>query len=53
MTELFESGGSEVYDFNAVYTVVETDGVLRVASIAHDELPELRAALAGAGDGDR
>lgn len=36
-----------VYDFNALYTLVRADGGLRIAAIAHDELPKLQAALQG------
>ena len=45
--ELRRGDGSVVYDFTAVYTVVEQDGALRICGIAHDELPKLEAALAG------
>jgi hypothetical protein len=34
-----------IYDFTAVYTLVGTDEGLRIVSIAHDELPKLRAAM--------
>ncbi len=43
--------GSAVYDFTAIYTVVEIGGALRIAGIAHDELPKLQAAVAGDRDG--
>jgi len=36
---------SAVYEFTAVYTVIEAAGALRVAAIAHDELPKLTAAM--------
>lgn len=38
---------STVYDFRAVYTLVRVDGRLRIAAIAHDELPRLQQAMAG------
>jgi hypothetical protein len=34
-----------IYDFAAVYTLVRTEGQLRIVSVAHDELPKLRAAM--------
>ena len=34
-----------IYDFVAVYTLVRIEGRLRIVSIAHDELPKLRAAM--------
>ena len=34
-----------IYDFVAVYTLVRIEGQLRIVSIAHDELPKLRAAM--------
>jgi hypothetical protein len=36
-----------IYDFAAVYTLVRIEGQLRILSIAHDELPKLRAAMTG------
>jgi hypothetical protein len=44
--QLRREDGSAVYDFTAVYTLARVDGALRVAAIAHDELPKLQAALA-------
>jgi len=43
--------GSTVYDFTAIYTVIKTGGSCRIAAIAHDELPKLRAAMGGDRDG--
>ena len=37
--------GSDVYDFTSVYTLAHSDGSLRIAAVAHDELPKLTAAL--------
>jgi hypothetical protein len=34
-----------IYDFAAVYTLARTEGQLRIVSVAHDELPKLRAAM--------
>jgi hypothetical protein len=42
---LHREGGDSVYDFTAVYTLIRIDGRLRIASIAHDELPALQAAI--------
>jgi hypothetical protein len=38
-----------VYDFEASYTLVASDGGLRISAIAHNEVPKLRAALADRG----
>lgn len=46
--ELRREDATVVYGFNAVYTVVEVDGALRICGIAHDELPKLEAALGAA-----
>ena len=45
--ELQRADGSVVYRFTAIYTVVTLDGIRRIASVTHDELPQLQAALAG------
>ncbi len=42
--KLRREDGSAVYHFTAIYTLVAVDGAWRVAGIAHDELPKLRAA---------
>jgi hypothetical protein len=34
-----------IYDFAAVYTLMRTEGQLRIVSVAHNELPKLRAAM--------
>lgn len=44
---LHSSSGELIYDFTAVYTVVESDVGPRIIAVAHDEMPKLRAALAG------
>ena len=45
---LQRADGSTVYEFTAIYTVVTGDDhAMRVAAIAHDELPKLGAALSG------
>ncbi len=41
---VLDGAGAELYDFHALYTLVEIDGELRVAAIAHDEIPRLREA---------
>jgi hypothetical protein len=43
--DLRGKGDRPIYNFTAVYTVVRTEGQLRIVSIAHDELPKLRTAL--------
>ncbi|HEY7875790.1 MAG TPA: hypothetical protein VIG64_11785 [Actinomycetota bacterium] len=42
---LRDADDREVYDFHAVYTLVEREGALRIAAIAHDELPQIMALL--------
>ena len=44
--ELHDDAGQLLYDFEAAYTLVEIDGELRIAAIAHDEIPRYRACLA-------
>jgi hypothetical protein len=44
--ELLDSAGSPLYAFDASYTLVEAEGDLRIAALAHNELPPLRACLA-------
>ncbi len=36
--------GAPIYDFTAVYTVVESTDGLRIVAITHDELPKITAA---------
>jgi hypothetical protein len=36
---LRDDSGSDLYDFLVLYTLVEIDGALRIAAIAHDEIP--------------
>ena len=43
--ELQRTDGGKIYDFTAIYTLVDVGGSLRIAGIAHDELPKLEAAL--------
>ncbi len=43
--QLQRDDGSAVYDVTAVYTVVEVEGARRIVAIAHNELPELGAAM--------
>lgn len=46
---LLRTDNSPVYDFEASYTLVTSHGRLRISAIAHNEVPKLRAALAGRG----
>jgi hypothetical protein len=46
---LLAADGATVYEFDACYTLVEADGRLVIAAIAHNELPQLSAALARPG----
>jgi hypothetical protein len=41
--QLHDAEGNDLYDFHAVYTLVEADGGTRVAALAHDELPRALA----------
>jgi hypothetical protein len=43
---LRDASGSELYDFHALYTLVEVGGVLRIAAIAHDEVPRAQEFMA-------
>ena len=43
---LLHADRSPVYEFEACYTLVVSQGRLQIAAIAHNELPKLRAALA-------
>jgi hypothetical protein len=43
---LADGGGRSLYEFEAAYTLVQTDGGLRIAAIAHNELPRYRTCLA-------
>lgn len=47
--ELRDGAGQLLYDFEAAYTLAEIDGDLRIAAIAHDEIPRYRACLARLG----
>jgi hypothetical protein len=42
---LRDAADQEVYDFRALYMLVEEDGALRIAAIAHDELPKIMRLL--------
>ena len=43
--ELYDDGDGTLYDFQAAYTLVAVDGGLRIAALAHNELPRIRARL--------
>ena len=43
---LEDAAGEDLYDFRAIYTLVESDGSLRVGALAHDEIPRLLASTA-------
>jgi hypothetical protein len=45
--DLRDRAETSLYDFTAVYTLAEIGGNLRIAAIAHNELPRLRAHLNG------
>jgi hypothetical protein len=43
--ELRDAAGRQLYRFEATYSLVEINGKLRIAALAHNELPKLRACL--------
>ena len=45
--DLRDRADSSLYNFTAVYTLIEIGRNLRIAAIAHNELPRLRAQLNG------
>jgi len=44
--ELRDGEGGSLYDFQAIYTLAEIDGALRISAIAHNEIPRYRECLA-------
>jgi hypothetical protein len=42
---LQDASGGPIYTFDATYTLADVDGQLRIAAIAHNETPRLRAAI--------
>lgn len=46
--ELLDGAGRALYDFVALYTLARVEGRLRIAAIAHNEIPRYREALARA-----
>lgn len=44
--ELRDGEGGSLYDFQAMYTLAEIDGALRISAIAHNEIPRYRECLA-------
>ena len=43
---LHDSAGRDLYDFEATYTLAEIEGALRVAALAHNEIPRYEACVA-------
>lgn len=43
---LCDGSGAGLYDFRALYTLVEVDGGLRIAALAHDEIPRVQEFMA-------
>lgn len=41
--QLADAGGADLYDFHAVYTLVDAGGATRIAALAHDEVPRALA----------
>jgi hypothetical protein len=46
---LYDAVGRLLYDFNAAYTLASVGGVLRIAALAHNEVPRYRECLARLG----
>lgn len=42
---LIDDAAEDLYVFEVFYTLAHSEGTLRVAALAHDELPKLRAAF--------
>lgn len=45
--QLEDARGDDLYDFHAVYTLVDSNGATRIAALAHDELPRALGFAAG------
>ncbi len=43
---LHTATGERLYDFEAIYTVAQTDGAFHIVAIAHNELPQYQACFA-------
>jgi len=43
---LADASGQPLYEFDALYTLAESEGTLRISTIAHNEVPQLRACFA-------
>lgn len=41
--QLEDADGADLYDFHAVYTLVEAGGATKIGALAHDELPRALA----------
>jgi hypothetical protein len=47
---LRDGSGGDLYDFHALYTLVEVEGELRIGAIAHDEVPRAQDFMARRSD---
>jgi hypothetical protein len=43
--EMHDGSGNSLYDFHAIYTLVEINDALRISAISHNEMPRYRACL--------
>jgi hypothetical protein len=43
---LHDAAGRPLYDFDATYSLAKINGAVRIAAIAHNEIPRYRACLA-------
>lgn len=39
--QLHDASGTDLYDFHAVYTLVESEGAWKISALAHDELVQV------------
>lgn len=47
------AAGSRLYEFTALYTLIDSDGRLRITAIAHDEVAQARGRTRTPGSGER
>jgi hypothetical protein len=45
--QLESADGKDLYDFHAVYTLVDAEGETKIGALAHDELPRAMAFVSG------
>lgn len=50
--QLLHASGSTIYEFHALYTLIDCGDRLKIATIVHDETPRLRAAMSSRSPAD-